>query len=238
MKTFVIFRRELIGYFLSPIAWVVAVVSALFMARFFENSVIFNRTATLAGVYANINYWIVSLMMPALTMGSVAAEFRNGTIEVLATDPVRDFEIILGKFFGVLTFFAFCLIPIPIFYVLLRLAGGNPDLGPALSGLAALFLAGGLAAAIGIFASALTQQQIVAFLVSALILFALRQVGETEALDIWDWVRRAFAYLSMPNHFIPLLRGRVATNDVTYFVGTTALFLFLATRVLEARRWK
>ncbi|MBI3817970.1 MAG: ABC transporter permease [Planctomycetes bacterium] len=238
MKTIIILRRELIGYFLSPIAWVVAVVSALFMARFFENSAVFSRSANLSGVYVNTAYWLVSVMMPALTMGSIASEFRNGTIEMLATDPVRDVEIVLGKFFGVVAFFVFCLLPLPVFYVLLRVSGGNPDIGPVLSGFGAMILEGALAAAIGIFASALSGQQIVAFLVSALILFTLRTLGATEGMEIPEWLRRCFAYVSMPSHFYPLLRGRIATNDIIYFLSTTVLFLFLATRVLESRRWK
>lgn len=238
MKTFVILRRELIGYFLSPVAWVVAVVCALFMARFFQNSALMSRTAALTGVFANTSYWLIFLAMPALTMGSIASEFRNGTIEMLATDPVRDFEIVLGKFFGVLIFFLFCLLPLTVFYLLIRMGGGDPDLGPMLSGAFGLLLEGALAASIGIFASALTAQQIVAFLVSSLVLFVLRQVGETEALEIPEWTRRLFGYISVTNHFTPLLRGRIATNDIIYFVSTTSLFLFLATRVLESRRWK
>lgn len=236
MKSFVIFRRELMGYFLSPVAWVVAVVAALMMARFFENFAMFRRTATLDGVYFSVANWLF-LIMPALTMGSLASEFRNGTIEVLATDPVSDYQIVLGKFMGVLAFFAFCLVPLPVFYGLLRFVGGSPDIGPVISGLGSLLLAGSLCAAIGIFASALSAQQVVAYLIAALLLFALRQVGETEPLDIPDWLRSVFGYLSLPNHLVGLMRGKIALNDVIYFVSTTALFLFLATRILEARRW-
>jgi len=236
VKAFVIFRRELMGYFLSPIAWVVAVVTAIVMARFFENFSLLRSRATLEGVFGASAYWLF-LTIPALTMGSLASEFRNGTIEVLATDPVKDWEIILGKFFGTLAYFVFCLIPLPVFYFILRYLGGSPDTGPIITGSLALLLGGAFSIAIGIFASSLTSQQIVSYLVAALILFVLRQVGETEPLDIPDWLRSAFGYLSMPKHLAGMIHGRIGSDDIIYFVATTVLFLFLATRILESRRW-
>lgn len=236
MKSLVIFRRELIGFFLSPIAWVVAVATAIVLARFFENFSLLRSRATLEGVYAASSYWFF-LTIPALTMGSLASEFRSGTIEMLATDPVKDWEIVAGKFCGTLSYFLFCLIPIPIFYFVLRALGGVPDWGPVMSGALGLVLAGSLSIAIGIFASSLTSQQIVAYLVAALILFVLRTTGEAEPLDIPDWLRSVLGYLSVQRHLAGLFNGRIASDDIVYFVSTSGLFLYLATRILEARRW-
>jgi ABC-2 type transport system permease protein len=236
MKAFVVFRRELVGTFLSPIAWVVAIVLAIAMARFFETNALVQTKATLEGVYAS-TIGLYFLAIPALTMGTLSQEFRTGTIEILATDPVRDVDIVLGKFLGVLVFFMTSMLPLPLFYILLRVVGGEPEIGPVLTGMLGILLAGSFCIAIGIFTSAMTSQQLIAYLLAALVIFFYRQVGEAEPLDIPDVVRRVFGYLSMHNHFQPVIRGRIALSDLVYFVGTTALFLFLATRVLEARRW-
>lgn len=236
MKALVVFRKELMGTFLSPIAWTVAIVLAVAMARFFQVNALVQTKATLEGVYAS-TIGLYFLAIPALTMGTLSQEFRTGTIEILATDPVRDVEIVVGKFLGVLVFFAVSMLPLPVFYALMKLAGGNPEPGPVWTGMLGLLLAGSLCISIGIFTSALTSQQLIAYLLAALVIFFYRQVGEAEPLDIPDGIRRVFGYLSMHNHFQPVIRGRIAISDLFYFAGTTALFLFLATRVLEARRW-
>jgi gliding motility-associated transport system permease protein len=235
VKTFVIFRRELIGYFLSPLAWVVAIAFSLLLGLFFYFFGLKSTEATLAPVY-NASVYAFILAFPALTMGSLAGEFRSGTFEVLATDPVRDVEIVAGKFLGVMAFFAVLLVPLPLYFVLYRVAGARPDAGPVVSGLVGMLLTGALCASIGLFASSLTSNQTVAFVMGFLALLVLRLIG-TEVLELPEAVSRVLAYMSMPRHLSGLLRGRISSEDVIYFVSTTALFLFLSTRVLEARRW-
>lgn len=236
MKALVIFRRELVGTFFSPIAWIVAIVLSVVMARFFELHALLQTRASLEGVYAS-TVGLYFLAIPALTMGTIAQEYRTGTIEVLATDPVRDAEIVLGKYLGVVAFFLLSLLPLAAFYAMLRVAGGEPDPGPVLSGFFGIFLAGCLCIAVGLFTSALTSHQLVAYLLAALFIFAFKQMGEAEPLEIPELLRAIFGYVGMHSHLIGLIRGRIAIDDLFYFAGTTVLFLFLATRVLEARRW-
>ena len=236
MKALVIFRRELIGYFLSPIAWIVAIVLSLVMARMFELYALLQTKATLEGVYT-FTVGLYFLAIPALTMGALSQEYKMGTIEVLATDPVRDVEIVIGKYLGVVAFFLVSLLPLPIFYALLRFGGGQPDLGPVVSGFLGIVLMGSLCIAIGIFTSATTTHQLVAYLLAALIITFFKQVGDAEPFEIPEFLRNIFGYLSMHNHLVGFIRGRIGADDVVYFLGTNVLFLFLATRVLEARRW-
>lgn len=236
MKSLVIFRKELIGYFLSPIAWIVAVSFALVAAAFFVREGLYATHATLDLVYSRCTFAFV-VTFPALTMGALAGEFRTGTIETLATDPVRDSEIVLGKYLGVMAFFAMLVSPLVLFYALLRFGGATPDPGPVVSGLVGILLAGSLCAAVGLFASALSSNQVLAFVVAFLILLVLRLLGSAEAIELPPEVSKALVHVSFPPHLSDFLRGLVTLEDVTYFVSTTALFLFLATRVLESRRW-
>jgi len=236
MKTLVIFRKELISIFLSRVAWVVAVLFALATAIFFERSGLHGTEATLGGTFLAASTIFV-VAFPALTMGSIADEMASGTIETLATDPVRDAEIVLGKFFAVLAFFTLLLAPLPLYYLLLRSVGARPDLGPVLSGLAGLWLAGGLCAAVGIFASALTSDHLIGFVVAFLILLVFRVIGAASTIELPEAVAKTLVHVSLPYHLVPMIRGHVALEDLVFFVSTTALFLFLATRCLEARRW-
>ncbi|MBL8695510.1 MAG: ABC transporter permease [Planctomycetes bacterium] len=236
MKVWVVLRRELIGHFLSPIAWVVAVMFAIASAFFFEIHTLGRTVASLGSVYES-TWWVFIVAFPALTMGTLAAEFRNGTIETLATDPVRDGDIVLGKFFGVMAFFVVSLLPLLFFWGLLRWAGGNPDPGPLLSGLFGMLLAGGLCAAIGIFSSSITSNQTIAFGVAFLMLLVLRLSDIPQPIELPTWLRVTLDYIDLPAHLRGFYRGRIALDDLIYFLSSTALFLFLSTRFLESRRW-
>ncbi len=236
MKTFIVFRRELMGYFLSPIAWVVIVAFSIATAVYFELVGLGRNTASLVPVY-NLSALMFTIAFPALTMGSLAGEFRNGTLEMLATDPVRDVEIVLGKFLAVVSFFSAALLPLLFYYLLFRMAGAQPDAGPVWSGLLGMLLCGSLCAAVGLFASSLTSSHTIAFVLAFLAILVLRLVGSSQPLELPAWLTGILEYLSIQRHLVGLLRGRIASDDIVYFLSTTALFLFLSTRILEARRW-
>jgi len=159
-----------------------------------------------------------------------------GTIELLLTAPIRDWEMVVGKFTGAMALYTVMLALTLIYPVILFSLGGNPDRAPIATGYLAMWLMGGGFLAAGLFFSALTQNQVVAaflsfvFLLILWVIDAMRQVVTGLLADI-------FGYLASYGHFAELLKGVVDTKDLIYFVSVIVAFLFLTTRVVETRRW-
>jgi ABC-2 type transport system permease protein len=199
--------------------------------------------------------WVVYLlafMAPLLSMRLLAEERRTGTLELLLTSPVRDWELVLGKWLGALLFFvaitAFLLVHLAILVhfqntnQVINLLGlsvsiGNLDFGPALTGYLGVMLVAAALLALGLLCSGLTQNQVLAaFLAVAVSVFlVLVLLGAVflpvPLIDIAQ-------YLGMYEHFVPFNQGRIGLRDLVYFATLTAGALFLTTRVLESRRWR
>jgi ABC-2 type transport system permease protein len=173
--------------------------------------------------------------MALLTMRLIAEERKLGTIELLMTAPVRDSEIVFGKFVGsvliVLVMFAFTL-----YYPLLLLMYGDPDIGPIISGYLGLILLTISALAVGVFASSVTSNQILAAVIGGGILLALWFLGAGASL-LPARVAVPVAYFSSSNYLNDFVRGIIDLRGVVYYLSMTALFLFLAVRALENSRW-
>ncbi len=234
-NTWLIARRELASYFTSPIAHAVTAVFLLVAGYLFWVILYYSREATMRYLFYNVTTLLL-LVGPALTMRLVAEERRTGTIEFLLTSPVRDGEVIAGKFLAALGLWALML-ALTLVYPALLEAFGNPDLGPIATGYLGLLLAGGAVLALGVIASTVTSNQVIAALVAfGLSLFlwladALQGIA-TGALGSF------FSYLSMSTHFYDLAKGVIDTRDVVFYLSLIFGSLFVATRLLEARRWK
>ncbi len=234
-NVWLIARRELNSYFTSPIAYAVTAVFLLVAGYFFGVILYNSRQATLRYLFNNVII-ILLLVGPALTMRLVAEERKSGTIEILLTSPVRDGEVIAGKYLASLALWAVMLV-LTLLYPLLLRAYGNPDPGPIASGYLGLFLAGAAFLSLGVVASTLTSNQVIAALVGfglSLLLWL------TDALQgfFTGTLGSFFAYLSMGSHFYGFPEGVIDTTDVIFFLTIIVAALFMATRVLEARRWK
>ncbi len=234
-NTWLIARRELVSYFTSPIAYAVTAVFLVIVGYFFGVILYYSREATMRYLFYNVTT-ILLLIGPALTMRLVAEERKSGTIELLLTSPVRDGEVIAGKYIAALALWALMLALTLVYPALLK-AFGNPDPGPIATGYLGLLLAGGAILALGVVASTVTSNQIIAALLAfgfSLILWL------TDALQ--DLVSGAlgsfFSYLSLSTHFADFPKGVIDTKDVVFFLTLVVGALFLATRLLEARRWK
>jgi ABC-2 type transport system permease protein len=190
--------------------------------------------------------------MPAYTMRLLAEERRNGTLEVLLTSPLRDWELALGKWLGVLVFYAatiaFTLAYLALLIGLLpakadihvlglTLSVGDLDYGTILTGYIGLLLLGGTLAAVGLFASSLTQNQVIAFFAALISLLLLWYLGFFQAL-VQPPLSQFFEYAGAGNRFGSFLRGQLVLKDVAYFATLIAAALFCTTRVLESRRWR
>ncbi len=195
--------------------------------------------ATLRPTLEFATLWMLPFLAPAVSMRLLSEEFRTGTFEKLMTSPLSDTQVVVGKWLGAMGFFAVLLLPLLMQLFTLEMVG-SPDYGPALTGLAGLLLVGGLYLAVGIFASAWTQNQVVAFLVTVFIL-SIPGVGLSFIKDApflaakWQTVA---AYVSVEMQYRDFGKGVVDVRNFVYFLSGIALFLFLAVKTLESRRWR
>ena len=180
---------------------------------------------------------LLALLIPALTMGLISEELRAGTFETLATYPLEDWDIVLGKYLGFAALHALLVGGLLFFPLCLSLLAGPPglDWGESLGVLLGLFLQGLLFGAIGLFASSLTRSQAAAYLGAFAVCFGLHACGRLAPLlpASAAWLA---VWMGVGNHVASLGRGVVDSRDLAYFLCGAAAFLFLAVQRLEARR--
>ncbi len=237
---FVIAKRELNSYFVSPIAYVAIAVYLVISGFIFVLEVtgmaLQGAPPSLGGQFSTMAFLLL-IFAPALTMRLLAEEQRMGTLELLLTSPVRDWEVVLGKFLASLGVLLLTIL-ITVVYALVLKAYGNPDMGPMAAGYLGLFLTGGALMSIGVLASALTQNQIVAAmlaLVGNLILWVISAATQLANGPIASQVLNQLGFFEHTQNF---WRGVINTTDIVYFASLMALALFIATRVMETRRWR
>jgi len=236
-----LFTRELKAYFHSPIGYVVAMIF-LFITGFFFGVTLKNRLLVIDQLFWQVSVVLI-FITPAVSMRLISEEIRSGTIETLLTDPVRGWEVAVGKYLGAVAFMVLLLLPVGAFCLFVHQLGerqGGLDPGPIVGGLIGLFLMVSAALALGMLFSALTRNQIVAAVVTFMALFLLfflhllgPVVGERSAL-----ARDVTHYLSLSAHLFRFFRGQIVGIDVIYFAKLAALGVFLTVVALESRRWR
>lgn len=229
--------RELKAYFVSPVAYVVSALFLVAMGYLFALILINSREASLRYLFNNMIF-VLLIMAPALTMRLLAEEQRMGTIELLLTAPVHDWQVVLGKFLGSLILFVVMLLAPTLYYVLILQVFGPPDYGPILTGYLGFLLLGAAYLAVGVFGSSVTQNQIIAFFVSLVILLLMWLADAAMNVFGTGPLSDALVYIALPRHFGDLFRGILDTTDIVYALSIIAIFLFLATQVLQTRRWR
>ncbi len=229
--------RELNSYFVSPVAYVVSAAFLLVSGVLF--SLILNSTmdASLRGTFSNVTF-IMILIAPVLTMKLLAEEQRMGTLELLLTSPVHDWQVVVGKFLGSLILFAVMLLAPTLLYVVLLTAFGKPDYGPILSSYLGVLLLGGAFLSIGVLSSSLTQNQVVAGCLGIVFLLLMWIADAMSRIVGGGAVGDALTYLSITQHYDDFLRGVIDTQNVIYPLSVIAVALFIATQVLQTRRWR
>lgn len=228
-------KKELKSFFDSPIAYIVITIFLLITGWFFFNNLFLAGQASMRDLF-NIVPFIFMFFVPAITMRSISEERKSGTIEILVTLPVEDYQIILGKFFAGLMLIC-CALTLTWVYVLFLSLLGNLDLGATFAGYVGLVFLGAAYLSIGIFTSSLTQNQIVAFITSFVIIFALFTLNNV-LMFMPDFLASFFEYLSTGYHFSNIARGVIDTRDVIYYLSLIFFFLFMAVRTLESRKWR
>ncbi|MGA8151197.1 MAG: ABC transporter permease [Terriglobales bacterium] len=249
----IIWRKELNSYFVSPIAYLLLTMFALIFGFFFWNAlgyfVLMGMEEQMRGqaMPMNLNEQIIRPLLsnasviglffiPMITMRLFAEEKRTGTIELLATSPIRDVEIILGKWLAALTLYASMLLFTALNFAFL-FKYGNPDWKPLAIGYLGLLLQAGGLLAIGTFISTLTKNQIIAGAATfgvCLLLWVLEWVSGYETAT-WAQV---LAYMSVITHFESFAKGVLDGKDAIFYVTVIFLGLFLTTRSMESLRWR
>jgi ABC-2 type transport system permease protein len=249
----IICRKELKSYFASPIAYLLMAIFAVIFGFFFYSATAFfvmrGMESQMMGrsMPMDVNEWVIRpllsnasviglFLIPMITMRLYAEEKRSGTMELLLTSPIRDIEIIIGKFIAALLMYG-CIIGVSALDLAALFVYGKPDWKPILVGYLGLLLQGGALIAIGTFISTTTRNQIIAggatFAV-CLLLWVLDWVSSYEQA-IWA---KAISYLSVVQHFEPFSKGVIDTKDLIFFISLTFFGLFLTARSMESLRWR
>ncbi len=232
----IIAKSELKSYFASPAAYILLVAFLLISGWFFSSPLFINNVAEMRSLFGIVPI-IYLFFIPAITMGLIAKENSNGTMELLLTYPIKDSDIVWGKFWASFGLIAIGLVFTLIHLLTIMILGQNIDYGAIFCGYLGLLLLGAAYSAIGIFASSLTNNQIVAFIISFFIVFIL-YIIQFSLHFIPSFLVGFFQYLSVGYHLSNISRGVVDTRNLVYFLSLTFLFLKLAVHILEARKWK
>jgi ABC-2 type transport system permease protein len=249
----IICQKELKSYFASPIAYLLIAIFAVIFGFFFYSATAFFVMRGMEsqmmgrGQPMDVNEWVIRpllsnasvialFLIPMITMRLYAEEKRSGTMELLMTSPVRDIEIVLGKFIASVLMFA-CVIGVSALDLAALFAYGKPDWKPILVGYLGLLLQGSALIAVGTFISTTTRNQIIAggatFAV-CLLLWVLDWVSSYQQ-EAWA---KAVSYLSVVQHFEPFSKGVIDSKDLIFFLSLTFFGLFLTSRSLESLRWR
>jgi ABC-2 type transport system permease protein len=228
--------KEIQVYFSSPTAYIVGMMflalSGFFFARDLNDPF---PQASLVNFFDGATI-IFILIAPALTMRLMAEEQKLGTIELLLTSPVRDWEVIIGKYVASFVFLI-ATVSLTLYYTILLYVFASPDPGPIYAGYLGLALYGGAALAIGLLCSTLTSNQIVAAVVAMGILLVMF-FADLAADNIGGTASTIISEISVRSHFEDFARGIIDTKHVVYYLSVIAFFLFMSVRALESRRWR
>lgn len=237
MNTLTIAWKELKSYFVSPIAYIVIAFWLLATGLFFYLILISARTASLQDLFGTVTVLLL-LIGPALTMRLLSEEQRTGSLELLMTAPIRDWEVVLGKFLAAVALFVAMMALTLIYPIMLQLFGGAPDWGPIFSGYLGLLFFASSFLAIGLFASALSDNQMLAAVIAfvlLLVLWMIGQLGTGIGGDLATWLQA----LSVTDHFnnnFP--RGVIDFTDVLFFLLIIGVSLWTTVQIMEAKRWR
>ena len=232
-------RKELFSYLNAPAFYGAAVFFLVFCSvwLFYIQRYFAINTASLRPYFSSFPLVFI-MVIPVLTMKSWAEERKTGSIELLLTLPFSEWDLVLGKFFSVLTMLAMMLVlTIPLPLTLLPM--GDFDTGVIVCEYVGAFLLGASAVALGLLLSSLSKNQAGSFLGSAVVLMAAMLIHQlTFTMNLPFWLNQAINFISLAFHFESFAKGLLDTRDLMYYLCSTVLFLFLTTRVILFRKWR
>jgi ABC-2 type transport system permease protein len=233
---YAIWWKETRSYFNSFMAYALMALYLAINGLFFAFYVATSRQASLTNLWGTMAI-ILLFVLPFLTMRLLAEEEYSGTMELLMTAPVRDWEVVVGKYLAALTVML-AMIGCTLWYVVMLFRFGNPDPGPIASGYLGLILLGGTVLAIGVLFSSLTRYQLVAGVGALFTLLALWVIDIVSSIfadpRLGDFVRE----ITLNGRAQDMWRGLINTKDIIFFLSVIIVTLFITSRIVESRRWR
>lgn len=239
-----ILYKEISGFFSTLVAYITIaaflIVTGLFLFVFPESSILDYGYAGLDSFF-NIAPYIFMFLIPAITMRSLAEERKDGTFELLATRPITDWDIVLGKFLASVAIVLLTLIPTLIYYITVYQLGvikGNVDTGAVIGSYIGLLLLGSAFVSLGLFASSLGKNQVIAFTIAVFLCFfffsgfdSLSQILSFQSFSSY------LMSIGINQHYQSISRGVLDTRDLVYFLSFSTVFLIFTKTILGGRKW-
>jgi ABC-2 type transport system permease protein len=233
----VLTKKELAIYFYSPLAYVIITAFLLLSGYFFYQFVAGIADATALRYVLEFIGFISLIISPMITMRLLAEEKKSGTLELLMTAPITETQVVVSKYISSLLFFIALIMP-TVAYVILLIFWGKPDLGAIICGYLGLICLAGVFLSIGLFVSSFTSNQIVAVIITFVILLIGWVIGWAGEFFREQWWKDIFKYIGFFEHFDAFRKGLIDSRDFLYCFSLIIFFLFLTVRIVESRRWK
>ncbi len=242
---YALLKKEINSFLSSLIGYIVITVFLLTVGLFMwifpgDSNVLENGYSNIDGLFV-VAPWVFMFLIPAITMRSFADEKKSGTIELLLTRPLTDLQIIASKYLAGFILVLFSLLPTLIYYISVHFLGnptGNIDTGGMWGSYIGLLFLASAFVSIGIFASSITENQVIAFIVAVfLCFFSFIGFDSISGLDLFGTVDTLIMSLSVNEHYISMSRGVIDTRDVFYFLSVIGIFILFTKTTLESRKW-
>ena len=231
-----IYFKEMRSYFNSPMAYIFLVIFTVINGYFFTQTFFLFNQSDMRSLF-NIIPLVYLFFIPAITMSLIAREKNLGTMEVMSTLPLRDMDFVAGKFLAALSLVLIGLLITLVHFFTLIQVGTNIDYGAVLTGYLGLALAGAVYSSVGTFASSVTDNQVVAFIIGifiVIIFFLMDKMLMFVPVSLTGIIQ----YLSVDYHLSNISRGVIDSRNLIYFASVVSFFLFMTVRVLEIRKWR
>ena len=229
-------RRELGGFFNSPMAYIFLVIFAIVNGYFFTNTFFLFGQSDLRVLF-DIVPLVYLFFIPAVSMGLIARENNLGTMETMSTMPLNSYEFVIGKFLAAFSLILLGLVATSIHLFTLISVGTNVDYGAIFSGYLGLALMGGTYAAIGTYASSVTENQVVSFIIGVFIVLVFFMLDKT-LVFVPTSIAGFVQFLAVDYHLSNISRGVIDSRNLVYFFSVIGFFIFLTIQTLEMKRWK
>ena len=230
-----IYLKELRSYFNGPMAYIFLVIFSLVTGYFFSNTFFIFGQSDMRALFQIVPL-VYLFFIPAITMGIISKEKNTGTMEVMCTLPIKDHEFVLGKYLAILTLLEVALFLTGVMFINLIFVGTNIDYGAVFTGYLGLFLAGAVYASMGLFASSLTDNQVVGFIIAiffVLIFFLIDKL----LIFMPHSIAGTMQYLSIDYHLSNISKGVLDTRNLIYFFSMITLIIMLTIESLSSRKW-
>ena len=231
-----VYFKEMRSYFNSPMAYIFLVIFSVINGYFFTRTFFLFNQSDMRSLF-NIIPLVYLFFIPAVTMSLIAREKNLGTMEVISTLPLKDMDFVMGKFLAAFSLVITGLIVTLIHFFTLAQVGTNVDYGAVFTGYLGLALAGAVYSSVGTFASSVTDNQVVAFIIGIFIVLVFFLMDKM-LMFVPVYLTGIIQYLSVDYHLSNISRGVIDSRNLVYFISVTGFFLFMTVRILEIRKWR